>query len=67
MDLKVTERFRMINDRTIEYRATMEDPSTWAKPWSIELPFNAVPGPLYEYACHEGNYAIVDILAGSVK
>jgi hypothetical protein len=67
MDLKVTERFRMINDRTIEYRATMEDPSTWAKPWSIELPFNAVPGPLYEYACHEGNYAIVDILAGSAK
>jgi hypothetical protein len=67
MDLKVTERFRMINDRTIEYRATMDDPSTWAKPWSIELPFNSVPGPLYEYACHEGNYAMVDILAGSVK
>ena len=62
MDLKVTERFTRVSDKTIEYRATMEDPSTWTKPWSIELAFNAVPGPLYEYACHEGNYAIVDIL-----
>ena len=61
-DLKVTERFTRVSDKTIEYRATMEDPSTWAKPWSIELAFNAVPGPLFEYACHEGNYAITDIL-----
>ena len=42
----------------------MEDPSTWTKPWSLELPFNSVPGPLYEYACHEGNYAILGILGG---
>jgi len=62
MDLKVTERFRRVSDKTIEYRATMEDPSTWTKPWSIELAFSSVPGPLYEYACHEGNYAIVSIL-----
>jgi hypothetical protein len=40
----------------------MEDPSTWTKPWSIELAFSSVPGPLYEYACHEGNYAMVSIL-----
>ena len=62
MGMKVTERFTRVSDKTIEYRATMEDPSTWTKPWSIELAFSAVPGPLYEYACHEGNYAIVDIL-----
>ncbi len=62
MNLKVTERFKRVSDRTIEYRATMEDPSTWTRPWSIELAFSAVPGPLYEYACHEGNYAMVDIL-----
>lgn len=67
MDLKVTERFRRVSDKTIEYRATMEDPATWTKPWSIELPFNAVPGPLYEYACHEGNYAMVGILGGAAK
>jgi hypothetical protein len=62
MNLKVTERFTRVNEKTIEYRATMEDPSTWTKPWSIELAFSSVPGPLYEYACHEGNYAIVSIL-----
>ena len=63
-DLKVTERFTRVSDRTIEYRATMEDPSTWTKPWSIELAFSSVPGPLYEYACHEGNYAMEGILGG---
>ncbi len=66
-DLKVTERFTRVSDRAIEYRATMEDSSTWAKPWSFEEAFNSVPGPVYEYACHEGNYAIVDILAGGAK
>ncbi len=67
MNLKVTERFTRVSDKAIEYRATMEDPATWAKPWSIELPFNSVPGPVYEYACHEGNYAMVDILGGAAK
>jgi hypothetical protein len=61
-NLKITERFTRVSKKTIEYRATMEDPSTWTKPWSIELAFNSVPGPLYEYACHEGNYAILGIL-----
>jgi hypothetical protein len=61
-DLKITERFTRVSDKTIEYRATMDDPATWTKPWSIELAFSSVPGPLYEYACHEGNYAILDIL-----
>ena len=66
-DLKVTERFTRVSDKVIEYRATMEDPSTWAKPWSFELPFNSVPGPLYEYACHEGNYAMEGILGDKNK
>jgi len=63
-DLKVTERFKRVSDKTIEYRATTEDPSTWTRPWSIELAFTSVPGPLYEYACHEGNYAMQGILGG---
>jgi hypothetical protein len=62
MNLKVTERFTRVSEKTIEYRATLDDPSTWTKPWSIELAFSSVPGPLYEYACHEGNYAILGIL-----
>ena len=63
-DLKVTERFKRVSDKTIEYRATTEDPSTWTRPWSIELAFTSVSGPLYEYACHEGNYAMQGILGG---
>jgi len=62
MNLKVTERFKRVSDKAIEYRATMDDSATWTQPWSIELAFNSVPGPLYEYACHEGNYAILGIL-----
>jgi hypothetical protein len=62
-DLKITERFTRVSDKTIEYRATIEDPSTWTRPWSMELAFSSVPGPLYEYACHEGNYAMPDILS----
>jgi hypothetical protein len=66
-DLKVTERFTRVDANNIVYKATMEDASTWTKPWTVELPFAAASGPIYEYACHEGNYAIEDILAGARK
>jgi len=66
-DLKVTERFTRVDANNIVYKATVEDPSTWTKPWTVELPFAAAPGPIYEYACHEGNYAIEDILEGARK
>jgi hypothetical protein len=66
-DLKVTELFTRVDANNIVYKATLEDPSTWTKPWTVELPFVAAPGPIYEYACHEGNYAIEDILGGARK
>ena len=66
-DLKVTEHFTRADANNILYKATMEDASTWTKPWTLELPFAAIKGPIYEYACHEGNYAIEDILAGARK
>jgi hypothetical protein len=66
-DLKVTERFTRVDAKNIVYKATIEDPSTWTKPWTVELPFVAAAGPIYEYACHEGNYAIEDILGGARK
>jgi len=66
-DLKVTERFTRVDANNIVYKATMDDSSTWAKPWTVELPFVAAKGPIYEYACHEGNYAIEDILGGARK
>ncbi len=64
---KVTERFRRTDANTILYRATIEDPDTYTKPWTIEYPFLATAGPVYEYACHEGNYAMPDILGGARK
>jgi hypothetical protein len=66
-NLKVTERFRLVSPRQILYRATIEDPTTFTKPWTIEYPFNSTAGPIYEYACHEGNYAETDILSGARK
>ena len=66
-NLKVIERFRRIDPDTILYRATIDDPDTYSKPWTMEFPFNATAGPVYEYACHEGNYAMTDILGGARK
>jgi hypothetical protein len=61
-NLHIIERFTRTAPDTILYRATMEDPATWDKPWTVEYPFTATKGPIYEYACHEGNYSITDIL-----
>ena len=66
-DFHVIERFRRVDGNTVLYRATMEDPATWTKPWSIEYSFSSTNGPIYEYACHEGNYAMTDILGGARK
>jgi hypothetical protein len=62
---KVIERFTRIGPRQILYHFTVEDPQTYTKPFSGELAFNASKGPIYEYACHEGNYAMPGILAGA--
>ncbi|HYL77019.1 MAG TPA: hypothetical protein VEU96_22580 [Bryobacteraceae bacterium] len=66
-NLHVVERFTRVDANTILYRATIDDPSTFSKAWTIEYPFLATPGPVYEYACHEGNYAMTDILGGARK
>jgi hypothetical protein len=66
-DLHVIERFRRVDANTLLYRATIDDPSTFTKSWTIEYPFRATSGPVFEYACHEGNYAMVDILGGARK
>jgi hypothetical protein len=64
-DLKVTERFTRADENTINYEFTMEDPSTWTETWSGEVPFKRLPGQVYEYACHEGNYALFNVLSGA--
>jgi hypothetical protein len=64
-NLKVTERFTMTDRNIIRYQFTVEDRSTWTRPWSGEYPMTRIDGPLFEYACHEGNYGIVTILRGA--
>jgi hypothetical protein len=63
-NLKVTERFTRTGPDTIVYRFTMEDPTVFTAPFTGELPFTKIDEMVYEYACHEGNYAMTNILSG---
>ncbi|HVG83885.1 MAG TPA: hypothetical protein VM820_05175 [Vicinamibacterales bacterium] len=63
--LKVLERFRRVDADTILYTFTIDDPATWTAQWSGEVPFRRSEEPIYEYACHEGNYALSNILSGA--
>ena len=64
-DLKVTEWFTRVSPTRIKYRFEVEDPGVWDKPWGGEYEFYPLKGQVYEYACHEGNYALPAILAGA--
>jgi hypothetical protein len=63
--LHVVERFTRTGPKTILYRFTVEDPSTWDRSWTGEYPWNATDENLYEYACHEGNYSLGGMLRGA--
>jgi hypothetical protein len=62
--IKVVERISRQDDRTLLYRFTVEDPATYTSAWSGELPFTRLDELIYEYACHEANYALSNILSG---
>jgi hypothetical protein len=66
-NLKVTERLRRVDANTINYRFTVEDPTTFTAPFTGEAAFNAMPAgeQVYEYACHEGNYGLANVLSGA--
>ena len=61
----LTERFTRVDDETLLYAATMDDPSTWTQPWTFEVTMFRTDEPVYEYACHEGNIGMDGILAGA--
>ena len=63
--LHVVERFTRTGPASLTYRATVTDPDTWPTPWSLEFPFMASAQPPFEYACHEGNYAVEGVLRGA--
>ena len=64
-NVKMTERFTRTGPKTIDYQFTIEDPTTFTKPWTVSTPMEPADGPIYEYACHEGNYAMEGILGGA--
>jgi hypothetical protein len=64
-NLHVVECFTRIDADTIQYRFTIDDPSAFTRPWTGEIIMSKTLGPLYEYACHEGNYSLANMLAGA--
>jgi hypothetical protein len=62
---KITERFTRGDADTINYTFTVEDPSTWVRPWTAMIPWNRTEDQMYEYECHESNYDLVHLLAGA--
>ena len=64
-DLHVVERFTRRAPDVLDYEFTVTDPNTWTRPWRGSLPMSRSEGPMFEYACHEGNYGLTNILAGS--
>ena len=64
-NLYLVERFTAVDAETIDYQYTVDDPTTYTKPWTAAIPMRKIPGPMYEYACHEGNYGLENILRGA--
>jgi hypothetical protein len=62
---KITERLTRVDPNTINYEFTVDDPLTFTRPFSGEVPFKALNGLVFEYACHEGNYAMANVLSGA--
>jgi hypothetical protein len=66
-DMKIVERFRRTDDRVLEYSARIEDPRAFTRPWTLTVPLVKDDSQMYEYACHEGNYGIANILSAALK
>ena len=65
-DLEITERFTRESTDILVYEVTVNDPSTWTTPWTYQVPMQLNPNPIFEYACHEGNYSMAVLLAGAL-
>ena len=63
--LHLTERLTRVDAGTVLYAFTVDDPETWPEPWTAEMPLRVSPAPLYEHACHEGNYTLPLVLSGA--
>jgi hypothetical protein len=64
-NLRLVERFTRVAPETINYEITLDDPTTWTKPWTVVIPLRQTHDRLYEFACHEGNQSMLGILGGA--
>ena len=64
-DLKLVERFSVVDKDTLRYEVTVSDPKTWTRPWTIEAPLPRIDPPLFEFACHEQNYGLINLVMGA--
>jgi hypothetical protein len=64
-DLHLIERFTRVDADTLQYEFRIDDPATWTKPWSVSMTMARTEQPMFEYACHEGNYALEGVLKGA--
>jgi len=63
--LRLVERFTRTGPNTLRYEYTVSDSNTWTKPWSVEAPLPRVDPPIYEFACHEQNYGLMNVVMGT--
>tara|TARA_B100000949_G_scaffold231812_1_gene244709 strand:- start:1153 stop:1383 length:231 start_codon:yes stop_codon:yes gene_type:complete len=63
--MRLVERFTRVDADTLEYEYTVTDPDTWTTPWTVNLPMRRNELPLFEYACHEGNYSMPNMLSSA--
>ncbi|HJN94702.1 MAG: hypothetical protein CMQ15_01405 [Gammaproteobacteria bacterium] len=63
-NMQLVEKFWLIDADTLGYEFTIADPTTWAEPWTVMFPMKRNTEPMYEYACHEGNYSMAGVLGG---
>ena len=64
-NLRITERLTRLDANNLGYKFTVEDPNTWTTPWTVEAPMTKSGGPIFEHACHEGNYGVTNTLVGA--
>src|SRR5712692_10451378 len=64
-NLHLVERFTRVDADTIDYQYTVDDPTTFTRSWTVAVPLTRAPGLMYEYACHEGNYGMANLLSGA--
>jgi hypothetical protein len=63
-NLHLVERLTRVDPTTLEYTFTVTDPTTWTRPWTVEVPWPRIEPGMYEFACHEQNYGLINVLKG---